>query len=165
MPHYLLQLSHTNRTALQHRLGLNLSVMQMDELFEAEYRDAMLNFWLPKTLEYPEKYQWYTNWEIVLKSDNIIIGGMGLAGEPNAEGEAEAGYLIDKRYHRRGYASEALQAITRWVFRHPNVQCLMAHTYDGNTASKNLLLKNGFVQVNDEFGYLTYQLEKELLQV
>lgn len=139
--------------------------MQMDELFEAEYRDAMLNFWLPKTLEYPEKYQWYTNWEIVLKSDNIIIGGMGLAGEPNAEGEAEAGYLIDKRYHRRGYASEALQAITRWVFRHPNVQCLMAHTYDGNTASKNLLLKNGFVQVNDEFGYLTYQLEKELLQV
>lgn len=165
LPHYLLQLSYTDRAAMQRALGLNISALQMDELFEAEYKDAMLNFWLPKTLEHPDRYRWYTNWEIVLKCDNIIIGGLGLAGEPDLNGEAETGYLIDTRYHRQGYASEALQAITRWVFGHDNVYCLVAHTYDGNAASKNLLVKNGFAQVNDEFGYLTYRLEKELQMV
>lgn len=165
LPYHLLQLSHTNRPAMQRALGLNISSLEMDELFETEYQDAMIDFWLPKTLEYPHLYQWYTNWEIVLKSENRIIGGLGLAGEPNANGEAEAGYLIDKRYHRRGYASEALQAITRWVFGHDNVHALIAHTYDGNTASKNLLNKNGFTLMNDEFGFLTYRREKELQAV
>ncbi|QKJ31291.1 GNAT family N-acetyltransferase [Mucilaginibacter mali] len=161
LPYHLLQLSHTNRAAMERSLGLNISAMQVDELFEAEYEDAMINFWLPKTREYPELYQWYTNWEIILKSDNIAIGGIGLAGSP-VNGEAETGYMIDKQYHQRGYASEALQAITNWVFGHDDVHCLIAHTYDGNTASKNLLTKNGFVQVADEFGYLTYRLEKQL---
>src|ERR1700733_146114 len=98
LTHQLLQLLHHNRTAMEASLGLNISNMQIDPFYKNEVDDAMINFWLPKTLEYPDAYKWYTNWEIILKSNNTSIGGMGFAGEPNENGEAETGYMVDQQH-------------------------------------------------------------------
>lgn len=162
LTHQLLQLSHTNRAVMERVLGLNVSSMQIEEPFVSEYNDAMINFWLPKTLAHPDKYQWHTNWEIILKSANIAIGGIGLGGEPNENGETETGYMIDRQHQGKGYASEALKALIQWTFTRHSVTCMIAHTYNDNAASKKVLIKNGFTQVAGQSGLLTFRLAKRL---
>ena len=54
------------------------------------------------------------------------------------------GYGLDVRYHKRGYATEALKAILQWGFSHPNLKCVIADTPLQNESSQNVLIKNGF---------------------
>jgi RimJ/RimL family protein N-acetyltransferase len=159
LTHQLLQLLHSTRAAMEKSLGLNISNMQVDAFYANEVEDAMLNFWLPKTLAHPEAYKWYTSWEIVLRSTNTIIGGMGFAGEPNEMGEAEIGYMIDQQYQNKGYASEALKLLTNWAFGHEKVEAIIVHTYEDNLPSRKILTKNGFVEIDrKEDGLMTYRL-------
>lgn len=149
LTHELLQLCHTNRAAMEQRIGLNISAMQVAADYQAEIDDAMLNFWLPKTLEHPDEYYWYTSWEIVLKSTNVSIGGIGFAGYPNTDGETQVGYMIDELQQRRGYATEALQAIVEWAFQQDEVKIVIGQTPPDNLASQATLLKNGFVAAGE----------------
>ena len=157
----LLQLCNANRAAMELAVGLNISNMKVDPFYKNEVDDAMANFWLPKTREHPDAYIWYTNWEIILKSTNISIGGMGFAGEPNERGEAETGYMIDQQHHNKGYATEALQLLSGWALAQERVNAIIVHTYEDNMASKKLLMKCGFEEVaKDESGLMTFRLEK-----
>jgi len=151
---------------MEHSLGLNISNMQIDPFYKNEVDDAMINFWLPKTLEHPGTYMWYTNWEIILKSNNMSIGGMGFAGEPNEHGEAETGYMIDQQHHNKGYATEALQLLTTWAFTHEKLQTIVVHTLADNLPSRKILTKNGFGEVGrDAEGLMTFKLEKSPFKV
>jgi RimJ/RimL family protein N-acetyltransferase len=157
----LLQLCDANRAAMELAVGLNISTMQVDPYYKNEVDDAMVNFWLPKTLEHPETYMWYTSWEIILKSSNTSIGGMGFAGEPNEKGEAETGYMIDQQHHNKGFATEALRLLSGWAFAQEKVKAIIVHTYEDNMASKKLLMKCGFEEMaKDESGLMTFRLEK-----
>jgi ribosomal-protein-alanine N-acetyltransferase len=73
----LLRLCQVSRPAMEQSLGINISAMQIDPEYQIEIQDALVQFWLPKTREYPKKYQWYTNWEIVDKAANTSVGGIG----------------------------------------------------------------------------------------
>ena len=160
LTHQLLQLSHTRRPAMELSLGLNISAMRVDPLYTAEVDDAMVNFWLPKTLEHPNRYQWFTNWEIILKSINTSIGGIGFADYPNENGEAEIGYMIDANHQNKGYATEALETLVDWAFMHDFIKAIIIHTYADNLPSRRLLHKYGFEQVEDVSGLLTYRLRR-----
>jgi RimJ/RimL family protein N-acetyltransferase len=159
LTHELLQLLHTNRRVMEVALGLNISAQQIDELYLKEIDDAMVNFWLPKTLANPKAYKWYTNWEIILKSTNTAIGGMGFNGEPNESGEAETGYMIDQQHHNKGYATEALQLLIKWAFTHDAVKVIIVHTYANNLPSVKILNKCGFEEIGKEGdGLVTFKL-------
>jgi len=161
LTHELLQLCDANRAAMELAVGLNISNMQVDPFYKNEVDDAMANFWLPKTLEHPEAFMWYTSWEIILKSTNTSIGGMGFAGEPNEMCEAETGYMIDQQHQKKGYATEALLLLSGWALAQENVTAIIVHTYEDNMASKKLLMKCGFEEVaKDESGLMTFRLEK-----
>jgi RimJ/RimL family protein N-acetyltransferase len=163
LTHELLQLCHTNRAAMEQRIGLHVSRMQVTPEYQAEIDDAMLNFWLPQTLEHPDKYFWYTSWEIVLKSTNTSIGGIGFAGYPNEHGETQVGYMIDGQQQRKGYATEALQTIVAWAFQQQGVQSVIAQTPPDNFASQATLLKNGFIADGaGEEGMLRFRRAKRL---
>jgi len=159
LTHELLQLMHTNRPAMEQALGLDISSQQIDELYVKEIEDAMVNFWLPKTLANPGGWKWYTDWEIVLKSENLSIGGMGFAGEANEQGEAEIGYMIDAQHQGKGYATEALKLLSGWAFTHEEVNTIIVHTFSDNLPSRKILTKCGFEEVGtDETGLMTFRL-------
>ena len=160
LTHKQLQLTHTDRQAMELSLGLNPSAMVIDPPYQHEIDDAMINFWLPKTLEHTEQYLWYTSWEIVLKSTNTIIGGMGFGGEPNEKGEVETGYMIDGNHHNKGYATEALQTIIQWAFGHEKVQAIIVRTFTDNLPSRKMMDKCGFTLVDDVDRLLTYRLRR-----
>ena len=157
----LLQLSHADRAAMELSLDLDVSAMLIDPFYIAEMEDAMINFWLPKTLAHPDTYQWYTNWEIVLKITNTSIGGMGFAGEPNEHGEVNIGYMIDKQHHNCGYGTEALKLLTGWAFTQPPVKSVIVHTHEDNLPSRKILVKNGFAETGkNEENFVIYKLAK-----
>jgi RimJ/RimL family protein N-acetyltransferase len=144
---------------MEQALGLNISNYQVSEFYQKEIDDAMVNFWLPKTLANPDAFKWYTDWEIVLKSTNTSIGGMGFNGEPNENGEAETGYMIDGQHQNKGYATEALQLLSNWAFTDDRVKSVIVHTYKDNLPSRRILVKCGFEEIGtDGDGLMTFRL-------
>ena len=159
LTHEQLQLLHKGRHALEQVMGLTLSNWSVDEFYQKEIDDAMINFWLPKTLANSEKFIWYTDWEIILKSHNLSIGGMGFNGEPNKQGEAEVGYMIEEGHQGKGFATEALKLLSGWALQQKRVKSVIVHTYESNLASVRLLEKCGLAQYNRaEDGLLSFSL-------
>lgn len=162
LTHEQLQLWHNGgRPAMETALGLTLSNWQVDEFNQKEIDDAMINFWLPKTLASPDKFIWYTDWEIVLKSKNLSIGGMGFNGEPNDKGEAEIGYMIEEGHQNMGFATEALKLMSGWALGQDEVASAIVHTYESNLPSVRILEKCGFEQFNRvDDGLLSFRSPK-----
>jgi RimJ/RimL family protein N-acetyltransferase len=159
LTHQQLQILHNSgRHFLEKELGLKLSNWIVPEFYQKEIDDAMINFWLPKTLANPAKFLWYTDWEIVLKSENLSIGGMGFAGEPNEHGEAEIGYMIEGNHQNKGYATEALKLLSDWALGQNSVKSVIVHTFESNLPSVRILEKCEFNQFRrGEDGLLSFR--------
>jgi ribosomal-protein-alanine N-acetyltransferase len=89
-------------------------------------------------------YLWHTHWQIVLKEQNDIIGGLCFKGPPGAKGQVEVGYGIEPPYQGQGYMSETLAEILRWALAQPGVTAVVAETSQANVASHAVLQKAGF---------------------
>ena len=77
---YVIIRHEKGREELEKLLKLQPNQWQIaDPLTIAETADALENFWIPQTKLNPENFYWFTNWEIVLTSQNISIGGIGFA--------------------------------------------------------------------------------------
>jgi len=159
LTHEQMLLYKNNPQALAENLNVNYTPRQSDPATAGDVEDA-IEFWIKNTLEHREAYQWFTNWEIILKEENIAVGGIGFAGLPDAEGKTMAGYGLDIRYHGRGIASEALQAIIRWGFLNENLKIILADTPLLNIPSQRVLQKNGFQEVFRDEALIHWQLVK-----
>jgi [ribosomal protein S5]-alanine N-acetyltransferase len=158
-----LLLLHQHRHVMEESMGLNSSAMQMEQEFISEIQDALINFWIPKTEQNPDRFQWYTNWEIIDKSDNVSIGGMGFIGYPDQQGETEMGYCFDSKVHNKGYGTETLQALTRWAFQTEDCKRIKVATSATNIPSQRILEKAGFQNWGETREiYLVYQLDRPL---
>ena len=79
---------------------------------------------------------------IELKSEGRIIGGIGLH---KADGySADVGYWLGEDYWKKGYGSEALEAVMNFAFRKLKLNRLEAGVFAGNPSSGRLLEKYGF---------------------
>ncbi len=133
---------------MTYKLGLNPTEWQISEEYIIETEDALQNFWLPMTAQYADNFFWYTNWEIVLVSENVSVGGIGFAGFPDQEGVTMVGYFIDGNHREKGYATEALHCLIDWAKLEPSLKAIIADTPFFNLPSQNVLKKAGF----KEFG-------------
>jgi [ribosomal protein S5]-alanine N-acetyltransferase len=159
-----LRLLKESRTKLQQHLGLEPMEIEVEQVYKKELAEA-LDWWITQVAAHPEHYMWFTNWEIVLKAENRSIGGIGLAGQPDKNGETKTGYVIDNRYHNQGYATESLKAIARWVFRDASSRRLLADTPTSNEVSQAVLKKCGFRLDREEAGVLYWALDKHNLML
>ena len=51
-----------------------------------------------KAVQHEDEYVWYTNWQIILKEENVSIGSACFKGEPDENGVVEIGYGLDEKY-------------------------------------------------------------------
>ena len=89
---------------------------------------------------------------IELKETGELIGDTGVSeveGEPEA---VEIGYQICDKYCGRGFATEALKAMTEFSFAKFGATVSYGRVVHGNTASARVLEKAGYLFVNEEFG-------------
>ncbi|NLV75068.1 MAG: GNAT family N-acetyltransferase [Chloroflexi bacterium] len=110
--------------------------------------------------ERPQDWPWGTNWAIVLKAEQTIIGGIGLHGLPNAAGEVELGYGLDSPYRHRGFAVPAIHLLTGWAFSHTEVMSLVAETLIENLPSQRALQRAGFIPERVEGGSLWWRMPR-----
>ncbi|MFE9022053.1 GNAT family N-acetyltransferase [Streptomyces sp. NPDC007808] len=87
---------------------------------------------------------------LVRKEDGLAVGGMGFHGAPDEEGRAEVGYDLVEGARGRGYASEALTALSEWALARDDVRLLCATVEAGNVPSQGVASRAGYVRATVE---------------
>lgn len=72
------------------------------------------------------------------------VGVAGFTGPP-VDGRCEIGYSVMPAYQRKGYATEAVQALVQHAFVSPGVTDVIAHTFPDLIPSLGVMAKCGFV--------------------
>lgn len=86
-------------------------------------------------------------WAVVLKSENKVIGSIGLherspeEADPN---QKEIGYVLSPTYWGQGLMPEAVHEVIRYGFEEEGLQRLWVGYYDFNQQSKRVVEKCGF---------------------
>ncbi len=152
-----LTLAIDDYSKMQVELGLNAKKTFLDDeemLYAMKVR-------LARVLENEENYIWFTNWAIIQKEENAIIGYIILKGLPNKSGDVIIGYDIDEDYRRKGYATEAIKGLIQWIFLNPNVITVIADTETTNIPSYKLLEKLGAVRYKESSELIWWKIDRE----
>ncbi|GAA0116097.1 GNAT family N-acetyltransferase [Clostridium senegalense] len=146
---YKLYLEDTDK--MEENLGLTITNTIIEEPLRTAHKITYDN-----VLKNIDNYLWETNWIIVLKEENKIIGGIMIKGEPNEFGEVIIGYGINDYYQNKGYMTESVMKLKQWIFKNCKVKNIIADTDKDNVSSHKVLKKNGFkkyketIEINDE---------------
>ncbi|MCB2299540.1 GNAT family N-acetyltransferase [Clostridium tagluense] len=151
-----LALSVEDYGEMQSDLGLRVTNIILDE--EMQYA---MKVRLRKVLEDVENYLWLTNWAIVHKEENQIIGFIILKGYPNEIGEVIVRYVIEEKYRRNGYATEALKGLTEWIFENPKALCVIADTEKTNIPSHKVLENVGAIKYKETDELIWWKIENK----
>lgn len=83
-------------------------------------------------------------WAVVLKETDKMIGQCGLTLQDCAgTSVVEVGYLFQKAYWHKGYATEAAVACKEYAFTRLNVDAVFSIIRDTNLASQRVATRNG----------------------
>lgn len=130
---------------IEQKLGLQLASMILGEQIDREIKAAMRTS-LENVIRNKTENEWYLDWQsvlIVLKEENVLIGGFCFQTHPDEDGKVQIGYMIRPEYQRNGYMTEALRRGIAWVFERPEVMSLIAQTTKSNLPSRRVLEKAG----------------------
>jgi RimJ/RimL family protein N-acetyltransferase len=135
---------------------LTLRLMQLEDapsLHRIYQSKGVLRYFpnpIPPSLERVERFiigqqtHWeqhgYGNWGIVPDGENIIIGWAGLQFLPELD-KTEVGFLLDRPYWGKGYATEAARAALRFGFQKVNLDHIIALVHPDNHASIHVIEK------------------------
>ncbi len=127
-------------------------ILQDDETmlaYEGAFTNEEVQQWLDRQRER------YTDdgfglWAVILKETNQMIGQCGLSmQDANGKQVLEIGYLFNRAYWHKGYASEAAIACKEYAFTKLNADEVFSIIRDTNTASQNVALRNRMVIVEN----------------
>ena len=83
-------------------------------------------------------------WAVILKENGKLIGQCGLSMQDCGGKEVlEIGYIFQKKYWHKGYASEATVACREYAFNKLNAGEVFSIIRDTNIASQNVAKRNG----------------------
>ncbi len=151
-----LAMSVENYGEMETDLGLRVTNTILDD----EMKHAM-KVRLRKVLEDGENYLWLTNWAVVLKEENQIIGFIMIKGYPNENGEVIVGYGIEEKYRKRGYATEALKGLIDWIFENPKAEYVIGDTEKANIASHKVLENAGAIKYKETDELIWWKIENK----
>lgn len=81
---------------------------------------------------------------VILKETGELIGQCGLSMQPCGDREVlEIGYIFQKEYWHKGYATEAAIACKEYAFTRLNADEVFSLIRDTNVASQNVAKRNG----------------------
>jgi RimJ/RimL family protein N-acetyltransferase len=109
-------------------------------------------------LDHVEQYRWYTDWQIILKQENTVVGNVCFKGEPDEYHQVEIGYGTDEKFRNRGYMTETVKAMCEWAFSHPEVEAVIAETDPDNQASQRVLEKCGMSRFEQSYRNIWWEL-------
>ncbi len=84
-------------------------------------------------------------WAVCLKNEPTLIGTISYHRTEREHHRAEIGYMLHPKHWRKGLINEAMIAILNYGFKTMKLHSIEANVNPKNSASSNLLKKNGFV--------------------
>ena len=89
-------------------------------------------------------------WEIVLKSNDKVIGSIDAVKIDEVNETVEIGYVENEKYHNNGYMSEAFKGVIDYFFNKVGVKKVLARYQIENLASRKVMDKCGLKPENKE---------------
>lgn len=113
--------------------------------YEGVFSDVETQDWLDKQIRNYKKYG-FGLWAVILKSTGEMIGQCGLTMQNYKDNQVLGiGYLIQKSFWHKGYATEAAIACKDYAFEKLNADEVFSIIRDSNTASQNVAKRNGML--------------------
>lgn len=132
-----------SRAAYEKHAGLKISGEELPE----NYRDELTELveqrpevWDPKKNE----YLFFTLWLMIERESKSIVGQFTFNGKPNANGEVEIFFSIEKPFRRKGYATEVMEKILCWGNKSELFRVVLIEAFEENKAAMASLNKLGF---------------------
>jgi ribosomal-protein-alanine N-acetyltransferase len=98
---------------------------------------------LDKYINSYEKTDYY-RWAIVEKESNICIGQIAIFLVDSKNHFCEIEYALGSKFHRKGYATEAVKTILEFCFKQINFHKVQVCHKEGNLASQGVIRKCDF---------------------
>ena len=112
------------------------------------FSDAEARKWIDKQIDNYETLG-FGLWAAVLKETGEMIGQCGLTMQNYRDIQVlEVGYLFQKSFWGKGYATEAAAACRNYAFEKLNATEVFSIIRDTNTASQNVALRIGMTKVD-----------------
>lgn len=111
--------------------------------YEGPFSDAEAQDWLASQIDRQKDFGMGLN-AVILKESGDMIGQCGLTMQHwKDETLLEIGYLFQKAYWHKGYATEAAIACKGFAFNVLNADSVCSIIRDTNIASQNVAVRNG----------------------
>ena len=116
--------------------------------YEHAFDDAEVQEWLDKQLQ-RYKTDGFGLWAVILKKNEKMIGQCGLTMQDcNGKQVVEVGYLFQKAYWHKGYATEAAVACKQYAFDTLNADEVFSIIRENNAASIAVARRNGMTETD-----------------
>ena len=126
--------------------GLCLMLRDAETMYAYEhaFSEAEAREWLQRQFDRYAEYG-FGLWAVILKETGELIGQCGLTMQDggNFRRVLEVGYIFNRAYWHRGYATEAARACRDYAFNKLGAKEVFSIIRDGNAASVNVALRNG----------------------
>lgn len=123
-------------------------ILQDDEImyaYEGAFSDAEVQEWLDRQISRYQKWN-FGLWAVILKETDEMIGQCGLTMQPWKDEEVlEIGYLFERLYWHKGYATEAAKACKKYAFEILNADEVCSIIRNTNNASQQVAIRNGMI--------------------
>ena len=100
-----------------------------------------------------ESYDDDRSYSWVMDFEDVVVGTIG--AYDYADGQIEVGFSVDRGWRGRGFATEALKRVLRYLVENEGIRLVTAWCASENTASRRVLEKAGMKPVRTEKGGLT----------
>lgn len=90
----------------------------------------------------PETAGWWT-WLAIRRDTRDVVGALGFGGPPDEEGSVLMGYATYAEADRRGFATEAVSALTDWALQQPGCLKVCANIPTDNAGARRVAEKVG----------------------
>lgn len=116
--------------------------------YEGAFSNYEVQEWLDRQISRYQKWN-FGLWVVILKETDEMIGQCGLTMQPWKEMEVlEIGYLFNRAYWHKGYATEAAKACKKYAFEILKADEICSIIRDTNTASQNVAVRNGMTRAD-----------------
>ncbi|MCI5829180.1 MAG: GNAT family N-acetyltransferase [Treponema sp.] len=116
--------------------------------YEGSFTDEEVHGWLNNQFR-RYKELGFGLWAVILKETDEMIGQCGLTMQPWKEEQVlEVGYLFNRAYWHKGYATEAAIACKNYAFETLKADEVCSIIRDTNTASQNVAIRNGMTKAD-----------------